>query len=409
MRSSAYKILVLFTLLLLAGLTGYLRLQENKGISAALDTGLQDAPNINPGLWSGNTQGFEKADGPRVLRFPADQGPHPDFQTEWWYYTGNLETTDGRHFGYQLTFFRRALTPEGDLPRRGSDWATNQVYMAHFALTDVGAGRFYSHELLARGAANLAGAQSRSYRVWLYNWQVKQEGENKYKLQAAQAGVAIDLDLTDAKGPVLQGDHGYSQKGPAPGDASYYISQTRLVSEGTVEVENELFRVSGLSWMDHEFSTSALASDQVGWDWFSIQLGATKGQSKTGDSGEPIDLMVYQIRKANGSIDPYSSGTLIYPDGSTRHLDKKDFEITSLDTWQSPRTKAKYPSRWTVKIPSARLDLQIDPYLADQELNVSYDYWEGAVKISGEYNGQPVRGNGYVELTGYAASMAGEF
>jgi predicted secreted hydrolase len=409
MRSPTYKILVLFAFLLLASLTGYFTLQGNQGINAALYTGVQDAPDINPGLWNGNTQGFEKANGSRVLRFPADQGPHPDFQTEWWYYTGNLETTDGRHFGYQLTFFRRALMPAADLVQRDSDWAANQVYMAHFALTDVGAGRFHNHELLARGAANLAGAQSAPYRVWLYNWQVEQEGENKYKLQAAQDGIAIDLDLADTKGLVLQGTHGYSQKGPAPGDASYYISQTRLLSEGIVKVENEKFRVSGLSWMDHEFSTSALASDQVGWDWFSIQLGAANGQSKSGDSGEPTEIMVFQIRKANGSIDPYSSGTLIYRDGRTRHLDKKDFEITSLDTWQSPRTKARYPSRWTVKIPSAQLDLQIEPYLADQELNVSYDYWEGAVKISGKYNGRPVIGNGYVELTGYAASMAGEF
>lgn len=409
MRSSSYKILIVFAFLLLASLTGYFMLQGNKGISAALDTGLQDAPDINPGLWNGNTQGFEQADGPKAFRFPADQGPHPDFQTEWWYYTGNLETAGGRHFGYQLTFFRRALMPAADLAQRDSDWATNQVYMAHFALTDVRAGRFHNYELLARGAANLAGAQSEPYRVWLYNWQVKQAGGNKYRLQARQEGVAIDLDLTDAKGAVLQGDHGYSQKGPAPGDASYYISQTRLLSEGSVEVDNRKFQVSGVSWMDHEFSTSALASDQVGWDWFSIQLGSADGQGKTGDSGEPTELMVYQIRKADGSIDPYSSGTLIYPDGSSRHLDKKDFEISAMDTWQSPRTQARYPSRWTIKIPSAQLDLQIEPFLADQELNVAYDYWEGAVKISGEYNGQPVMGNGYVELTGYAASMAGEF
>jgi predicted secreted hydrolase len=409
MRSSAFRILILFTFLLLTGLTGYFLLHGNKGISAALLAGTQDSPEINPGLWNGNTQGFDRAEGPRELRFPEDQGPHLNFQTEWWYYTGNLETAEGRHFGYQLTFFRRALTPITSLPERDSDWATNQVYMAHFALIDVEAGQFYNHELLARGAADLAGAQSPPYQVWLYNWQIKQEAGNKYHLGAAQDAISIELELTDLKGPILHGRRGYSQKGPAPGDASYYISQTRLLSEGVVKVADERFLVSGLSWMDHEFSTSALASDQVGWDWFSIQLGDVNGQSSVRDSGKAIELMVFQIRKADGSTDPYSSGTLIYPDGDTQHLDKKDFEITALDTWESPRSEAKYPSRWALRVPSAQLNLQIEPYLEDQELNLSHEYWEGAVKISGEYDGQAVTGNGYVELTGYAASMAGEF
>jgi predicted secreted hydrolase len=341
--------------------------------------------------------GFARAQGPRPLQFPADHGPHPDYQTEWWYYTGNLENSDGRHFGYQLTFFRRALVPPAQRQDRSSNWATDQVYMAHFALTDVAGRRHQAFERFARGAAGLAGAQAAPYRVWLEDWSVEEVEPNVVHLRAAQEDLALDMLLRDSKGPVLQGDGGYSQKGPEPGNASYYYSQTRLETWGTVQVGDTLHQVDGLSWMDHEFSTSALGPDQVGWDWFALQL----------DDGS--ELMVFQIRKVDGSVDPFSSGTLVAPDGSTRHLSHKDFEIGVGATWRSPRSGATYPARWTVEVPAADLTLEIEPYLADQELNVSYTYWEGAVRISGEHIGTPVSGNGYVEMTGYADSMQGQF
>jgi predicted secreted hydrolase len=341
--------------------------------------------------------GFARAEGPRPLQFPADHGPHPDYQTEWWYYTGNLETSDGRHFGYQLTFFRRALVPPAQRQDRSSNWATDQVYMAHFALTDVAGRRHQAFERFARGAAGLASAQAAPYRVWLEDWSVEEVEPNVAHLRAAQEELALDLLLMDGKGLVLQGDGGYSQKGPEPGNASYYYSQTRLETWGTVQVEDTLYQVDGLSWMDHEFSTSALGPDQVGWDWFALQL----------DDGS--ELIVFQIRKVDGSVDPFSSGTLVAPDGSTRYLSHKDFEIGVGATWRSPRSGAAYPARWTVEVPAADLTLQIEPYLADQELNVSYTYWEGAVRLRGEHTGSPVSGNGYVEMTGYADSMQGQF
>jgi predicted secreted hydrolase len=341
--------------------------------------------------------GFARAEGPRPLQFPADHGPHPDYQTEWWYYTGNLETSDGRHFGYQLTFFRRALVPPVQRQDRSSNWATDQVYMAHFALTDVAGRRHQAFERFARGAAGLASAQAAPYRVWLEDWSVEEVEPNVAHLRAAQEELALDLLLMDGKGLVLQGDGGYSQKGPEPGNASYYYSQTRLETWGTVQVEDTLYQVDGLSWMDHEFSTSALGPDQVGWDWFALQL----------DDGS--ELIVFQIRKVDGSVDPFSSGTLVAPDGSTRHLSHKDFEIGVGATWRSPRSGATYPARWTVEVPAADLTLEIEPYLADQELNVSYTYWEGAVRLRGEHTGTPVSGNGYVEMTGYADSMQGQF
>jgi predicted secreted hydrolase len=344
-----------------------------------------------------SVQGFTIADGSRPLRLPADQGPHPDFQTEWWYYTGNLDAADGRHFGYQLTFFRRALLPPDKVVPRPSDWGTNQVYMAHFALTDVSANSFQAFERLSRGAAGLAGAQDDPYSVWLDDWQVSQVSPEIYHLQAEQDGWAIDLTLRDVKSFILQGEHGYSRKGPAPGQASYYYSQTRLQTQGKISSKGQDYQVSGLSWMDHEFSTSALAKNQVGWDWFALQLD------------DQSELMVYQLRQADGSLDPFSSGSYVAPDGSVHPLARQDFHVQVEGSWTSPRTKASYPARWTVQVPGEDLTLNIEPYIPDQELNVSYVYWEGAVKFSGTHNGRPVTGNGYVELTGYAKSLEGQF
>ncbi|MGD8243623.1 MAG: lipocalin-like domain-containing protein [Anaerolineae bacterium] len=343
--------------------------------------------------------GFTRAESPRPFNFPADHGPHPDFQTEWWYYTGNLKTNDGRQFGYQLTFFRRALTPPTKREKRESGWATDQIYMGHFALTDVAEREHQAFERFSRGAAGLAGADSPPFRVWLEDWYVEQEGDNAEvtAMQAAQGAIAIDLRLIDRKGPILQGDRGYSQKGPDPGNASYYYSQTRLQTSGTVQVGEATFQVEGWSWMDHEFSTSALAPEQVGWDWFALQF----------DDGS--ELMVFQLRRSDGSIDPLSGGTLVDAAGEARRLVLEDFAIAPEGTWRSPRSGATYPASWTVRVPDADLTLAIQPYLADQELNVSYAYWEGAVRIEGERSGDLVTGDGYVELTGYAGSMQEQF
>jgi len=340
--------------------------------------------------------GFTRAMGPQELVFPEDHGAHTDFQTEWWYYTGNLDTVDGRHFGYQFTIFRSALVPPEDRQQRSSSWATDQVYMAHFALTDVDAGRFRYFDRFSRGAAGLAGVQASPYQVWLEDWSVEELEPGVYHLRAAQDDVAIDLRLNDLKGPILQGDRGYSQKGPEPGNASYYYSLTRLESSGTVRVSETTYQVDGLSWMDHEFSTSALGSELVGWDWFSIQL----------DDGS--ELMVYQLRREDGTVDPFSGGTYVDAAGNTTRLGHHDFVVKVNDTWHSPHSGATYPAQWTITVPSKDLILEVTPYLADQELDASFIYWEGAVKIVGEHAANGVSGNGYVELTGYAQSMQGQ-
>ena len=361
------------------------------------------APELDPAI----AQGFARATGPMPLTFPADHGPHPDYQTEWWYYTGNLLTPEGRHFGYQLTFFRRALLPEGLSPERESEWATSQAYMAHFALSDTASQTQHAFERLERGAAGLAGAQSAPYHVWLEDWEARASGPASYHLTAqalAEDGktIAIELELKDVRGPALQGDQGYSQKGPDPGQASYYYSLTRLESTGTVTVGGQAYPVSGLSWMDHEFSTSVLGADQVGWDWFSLQLSL-------GAEQQPAELMLFQIRRADGGVDPFSSGTLVYPDGGTRALKREDFTITVTDTWTSPHTGAEYPLGWEISAPEIELELRLTPAFAEQELNLSYAYWEGAVQVEGTLLGEAASGRGYVELTGYSESMGGEF
>ncbi|MBN1955936.1 MAG: carotenoid 1,2-hydratase [Anaerolineae bacterium] len=386
-RSSRLGItaLAIVTVVSLLGI-GWAALGERGGRS--LQARLATIP--EPG--AGSAAGFARAEGPRAFDFPADHGPHLDFQTEWWYYTGNLEAADGRHFGYQLTFFRRGLVPPGERQQRPSSWATEQVYMAHFAITDVAGQEHCFFERFSRGAAGLAGAEAAPYRVWLENWRVTTAADGVYYLQASQDGWALELQLVDRKGPLLQGEDGYSRKGADPGNASYYISQTRLETTGAVTVGGTTYLVDGSSWMDHEFSTSALAADQVGWDWFALQL----------DDGR--ELMLFHIRTVGGDIAPYASGTLVETDGSLVRLGEADFSLVVQETWRSPHSGAVYPARWTVTVPAAGLALDVAPYVADQELVVSFVYWEGAVQVGGT-----VAGSGYVELTGYAGSMAGQF
>lgn len=322
--------------------------------------------------------GFARADKPRRFVFPADDGPHPNFQTEWWYYTGNLAAAE-RHFGYELTIFRRALAPGADA---STDWPTRQIYFAHLTLTDVSGGRFFPFEKFGRQSIGLAGAQARPFRVWIDNWEVAGTSAEDATLTAAAGDVRLKLRLQSRKAPVLQGEAGWSRKSAA--SASYYYSRTRLRTTGEVQIGPARYAVSGLSWMDREWSTSALSADQSGWDWFSLQL-------KDGR-----ELMLYQLRLKDGGVDSFSAGTLIAADGSSRHLRSGDFRITPLGQWRSGATGVRYPSGWRVAVPAAGLQLELQPWLANQELPGQLRYWEGAVRITGSASG-----DGYVELTGY--------
>jgi predicted secreted hydrolase len=341
-----------------------------------------------------NSAGYARVTGPRPLAFPRDHGPHPEYQTEWWYYTGNLSGNGGQRFGYQLTFFRRAAAPLGGTAPRESAWAASQIYMAHFTVTDVSAQTFHAFERFERGAVGLSGAQGEpGYQVWLHDWEVEQVGENQYRLKAQEKDILLDLLLTDEKGNVLQGRQGFSQKGPEAGNASLYYSQPRLASEGTLRIGEKETMVRGYSWLDREISTSALSDGQVGWDWFALQL----------DDG--TELMIYNLRRADGSVDRYSSGLFIFPDGSARLLARDDFSILPQGTWRSPTSRGEYPARWIVRVPALGLELSVQPQVVDQELNLSFTYWEGSVSFQGTRSSQTVSGFGYVEMTGYAKSM----
>jgi len=330
--------------------------------------------------------GFARAMTPRPFNFPADHGPHPDFRTEWWYYTGNLQTADRRHIGFQLTFFRVALAPT-EQPR-ASAWATRQLYFAHFAVTDTASSRFHAFSRTGRGALGMAGAEAAPFRVWIDGWSAEGAGASP-RLRASDGDVAIDLELSATKPVVLQGERGLSRKGPEPGNASFYYSFTRMPARGVVRLGAETLTVAGEAWMDREWSTSGLGADVQGWDWFAVQL----------DDGR--ELMVYLLRRRDGTVDPFSAGSLVAPDGAVRALGAGDVRVETLAHWSSARSGVRYPARWRLTVPSAELRLDIEPRLADQELRVNTRYWEGAVAVTGMAGAWSIRGHGYVELVGY--------
>ncbi len=331
---------------------------------------------------------YARAYEPRRFVFPADHGPHPDYRNEWWYVTGNLDSDDGRRFGFELTIFRFALDPVA--PGSGSSWATNQVYIAHFAVTDADGRRFYAAERYSRGAAGLAGAEADPFRVWIDDWQIASaDTDGRWRLAARDAEFAVDLELEPLKAPVLNGDDGLSQKSVEAGNASYYYSMTRLATRGSLRVADTTFDVTGLSWLDREWSSSALGRDQQGWDWFALQL----------DDGS--ELMFYQLRRDDGSRDVHSGGTWTAADGQARKLAADDVDIEVLGSWQSPDGGA-YPSGWRLGVTELGLTLEVEPVLADQELLTLVRYWEGAVDVRGTRDDRTLAGRGYVELTGYA-------
>lgn len=344
-------------------------------------------PNPDPAAALGDEalEGYARARAPRAFSFPRDHGAHPRYRTEWWYFTGNLwSAAPRRRFGYELSLFRVALSPEPD--RRNSAWATNQIYMGHFALTDAHGRQFRYFERFARAGAGLAGAQAEPFRVWLEDWAVRAASDGAWQLQARSGAVALTLRLRPTKPVVLQGERGLSRKSAEPGNASYYYSITRLASVGELHLDGTTFALQGDSWMDREWSTSALGQQQSGWDWFALQL----------DDGR--ELMYYQLRRHDGSVDPHSQGVVVDARGETHRLARDEVSVQAVETWTSPRG-GTYPNRWRLRVPKHDLDLEITPVVRDQELNVSVRYWEGAVDVRGTR-----RGHGYVELTGYADS-----
>src|SRR5579871_3021615 len=324
--------------------------------------------------------------------FPRDHFDHPDYQTEWWYYTGNVKSSDGRHFGFELTFFRQGVNRDA----KTSTWDVRDLYLAHLALSDLDGGQFYHAERTNRAGPGSAGVSSTDARIWNGNWQIQWNGDEQ-TLAAVDARFELHLTLRSEKAPVIQGDNGVSQKAAGAGHASHYISLTRLATSGSIELNGKEFRVTGIAWMDHEFFTHQLEKDQIGWDWFSAQLD---------DNSE---LMLFRIRRKDGSVDPFSAATFVDAHGQSSHLRSTEFSLQPLgESWKSPVTNATYPVQWRIVVPRFGLELEVRTPLSSQELTggaangtLTPSYWEGAVTYEGTRSGSRMSGVGYVEMTGY--------
>jgi len=350
---------------------------------------------ISPVLAADSRQDFTPATEGYRYEFPRDHGSHDTFRTEWWYYTGNVTSKDGHAFGYQLTFFRRAMPPE-QIKTLPSKWSLTQLYLAHFAVTDLNKKQFHYAEKISRAGLGKAGAESGRLHAWIDHWSTESPAtrSDHHLLQAAEGDLAIRLDLSPGKPLVIHGNHGVSRKGMEAGQASHYYSFTRMKTTGKLTIGKESFDVTGTSWMDHEFGSADLGKNLVGWDWFSLQL-----DNRT-------ELMLYRLRRADGSADPVSSGTFIDRHGQGHHLTIEDVIFEPLSYWTSPTSKARYPQRWRLTIPSKQISLDLIPLMAEQELattrSTQVTYWEGAIEVNGVAGDTKVRGHGYMELTGYA-------
>ena len=354
---------------------------------------------VAPGLAADTAQEFRIATEGYHYAFPRDHGSHEEFRTEWWYYTGQLTAKDGRPFGYQLTFFRRGM-PRDHVKTLPSQWSVTQLYLAHFAVSDLNKGRFHYAEKISRAGLDKAGAARDRLHVWIDRWSAESPSAapGTQTLHAADGGLALQLTVSPEKPLVVHGTDGISRKGSAAGQASHYYSFTRLATTGTLTIGNESFDVTGTSWMDHEFGSADLDKDLIGWDWFSLQLD------------DQTELMLYRLRRADGSADPVSSGTLIDRNGHGHHLSIGDINLEPTSYWTSPTSRARYPQRWRLTIPSQQLSLELVPLMAEQELSTTRStqvtYWEGAIEARGTTQGRPIQGKGYMELTGYAERFA---
>ncbi len=361
---------------------------------------------------------FAQALAPQPLEFPRDRGPHPDFRQEWWYLTGNLDSAAGERFGFELTIFRFALVPTpaaaavaararartADASVRSpagaerSAWRTRQIYLGHFAITDVARGRFRFATRLSRGALGLAGAEAQPFRVWVGNWQIGQAAEahpaSAWRVQADQPGYVLSLTARPLMPPVLNGERGLSRKSGEPGNATYYYSIPRVAVRGTLIRDGRPLEVQGLAWLDREWGSGSLGPQESGWDWFGLQL----------DDGSC--LMFYALRDRDGAADRYSAGTWVDARGRARPLARGDVRVEVLGHW-TDHDSVRYPSRWRLLAPALGLDLEVHPVLADQELTTRPRYWEGAVDVDGTRAGRPAAGRGYVELVGYAGTTPG--
>lgn len=323
----------------------------------------------------------------RKLEFPRDFGSHPEHRIEWWYITGWLKTERGEDLGVQVTFFRARPEWLSDNP---SALAPKQFVFAHAAIADTRLGRLRHDQRGGRAGLGLAGAEAGNTNVWIDDWRLELVG-NVYRARVVAADFAYTLEFTARGAPILQGEAGYSRKGPHPEQASHYYSRPHLAVTGTVERDGRTERVTGRAWLDHEWSSQVLAQDAVGWDWAGINLD---------DGGA---LMAFRIRTAAGST-RWAGGTLMSADGVERTFAPGEVEFGKQRIWLSPRTGATYPV--AMRIRTGRDVWMLEPLIEDQELDsrlsVGTVYWEGAVRALRDSREV---GRGYLELTGYFGAL----
>ena len=364
-------------------------------LTLTLCTALFLAPSLKADPSPAPSDSWQRAIGAWTWQFPRDHGAHPNFQTEWWYFTGNIQDEQKRKFGYQLTIFRQGVqfTPA----QTTSKWAVRDMYFGHFTISDITEDKFHVAERVSRGALGEAKAGTDHMDVALGPWTITQDAKEQMHLVARDGDTAIDFVEHPLKPLILEGVGGFSRKADGAGEASYYYSYPRLATTGSLAVAGKSYTVDGLSWFDHEFSTSSLGKDQVGWDWFCIQL----------DNNE--EVMLYAMRDKSGAIDPVSEGTWVNANGTSERLLPGSFTIAKQGTWKSPQSGAVYPAGWHIEVPGHRAVITVTPAMADQELRLSkmgaLDYWEGACSIGGDIGGAAVKGTGYTELTGYAGAL----
>jgi predicted secreted hydrolase len=326
--------------------------------------------------------------------FPRDHHAHPEFKTEWWYFTGNLTNQNGRRFGYELTFFRQGIRPPGERTGTSSRLIVDDLKFAHFAITDAAGKKFFFYDKASRGSFGEAGFDAGDRLAWIDHWMVEMKADGAFDLCADAAEGKIRLHLVPTKKAVIHGIDGVSRKAAGNNHASHYYSITRLTTTGSLQVHAQDFEVRGESWFDHEWATNQLASDQAGWNWVSAQF----------DDG--CELMLYGMRLTNGEIDPASSGTFVQRDGTALPVASTEFQMMPKLFWTSAATKARYPIGWEVIVPTLNLRFELQPVLSDQELALTpLTYWEGAVDLRGTRGNKRIEGRGYLELTGYASPL----
>lgn len=340
---------------------------------------------------------WKRVEAPVTLAWPRDHGAHDVYRTEWWYATGELASSTGERFGYQLTIFRQGHDPEPASPS-SSPLRAKHVFAGHFVLVDLASKELVVAERQRRRVAGLADASETDLDVRLDGWSFVATGERSFRLHGddREHGLALDLELASSKPLVLHGDGGVSRKGDEPGNASVYASWTRLSTRGTLSRGGRELAVTGESWFDHEWGSAQLGAGVVGWDWFGLRL----------DDGR--ELMLYRLRRADGSAYERASATLVEKDGSSRSIPLARVAIEPTSTWTSSKTGARYATRWKLAIAEAGIDVTIAPRADGCEIDgrrsTGVVYWEGPVEVTGS-----VHGSGYMELTGYASSLAPRF